>query len=63
MSSAFGQWLSLPNESLIMRLIGAVLFGQNVEWQTSSRYLRREAFARIDTETIDPVPSKTTKAA
>jgi len=28
-----------PNEASIMRLIGAVLFEQNDEWQTSSRYM------------------------
>lgn len=52
-----------PNEASIMRLIGAVLFEQNDEWQTSSRYMMVEAFARIDTEEIDPILSITTKAA
>ncbi len=28
----------LPNKASIMRLIGAVLFEQNDEWQTTSRY-------------------------
>lgn len=51
-----------PNEASIMRLIGAVLFGQN-EWQTSGRQLMVKAFARIDTEEIDPILSMTTKAA
>ena len=37
-----------PNEASIMRLIGAVLFEQNDEWQTSSRYMMVEAFAQID---------------
>jgi hypothetical protein len=46
-----------------MRLIGAVLFEQNDEWQTSSRYMMVEAFARIDTEEIDPILSMTTKSA
>ena len=32
------------DEALIMRLIGAVLFEQNHEWQTSSRYMMVEAF-------------------
>lgn len=36
-----------------MRLIGAVLFEQNDEWQTSSRYMMVEAFAQIDKEEID----------
>lgn len=52
-----------PNEASIMRLIGAVLFEQNDEWQTSSRYMMVEAFAQIDKEEIDPIPSITTKAA
>ncbi|MCB1311165.1 MAG: IS256 family transposase, partial [Sedimentitalea sp.] len=47
----------------IMRLIGAVLFEQNDEWQTSSRYMMVEAFAQIDKEEIDPILSITTKAA
>ena len=52
-----------PNEASIMRLIGAVLFEQNDEWQTSSRYMMAEAFAQIDKEEIDPILSITTKAA
>nr|WP_306418060.1 transposase [Jannaschia formosa] len=52
-----------PNEPSILRLIGAVLFEQNDEWQTASRYMMVEAFARIDTEEIDPILSITTKAA
>jgi putative transposase len=52
-----------PSETSIMRLIGAVLFEQNDAWQTSSRYMIVEAFARIDTEEIDPSLSTTTKAA
>jgi hypothetical protein len=52
-----------PNEASIMRLIGAVLFDQNDEWQTSSRYMMVEAFAQIDKEEIDPILSTTTKAA
>jgi hypothetical protein len=36
-----------PNESSIVRLIGAVLFEQNDEWQTSSRYMMVEAFAEL----------------
>jgi hypothetical protein len=46
-----------------MRLIGAVLFEQNDEWQTSSRYMMVEAFAQIDREEIDPILIITTKAA
>jgi len=45
------------------RLIGAVLFEQNDEWQTASRYMMVEAFAQIDKEEIDPILSITTKAA
>ena len=45
-----------------MRLIGAVLFEQNDEWQTSSRYMMVEAFAQIDKEEIDPILSITTKS-
>ena len=44
-----------------MRLIGAVLFEANDEWQTSSRYMMVEAFAQIDKEEIDPILSITTK--
>ena len=52
-----------PNEASIMRLIGAVLFGQNDEWQASSRYMMVEPFAQIDKEEIDPIHSITTKVA
>ena len=52
-----------PNEASILRLISAVLLEQNDEWQTSSRYMMVEAFARIDTGEIDPSLSINTKAA
>ena len=52
-----------PNEASILRLIGAVLFEQNDECQTASRYMMVEAFAQIDKEEIDPILSITTKAA
>ncbi len=52
-----------PNEASIMRLIAAVPFEQNDEWQTSSRYMMVDAFARIDTEEIDSILSITTKVA
>ncbi len=52
-----------PNEASILRLTGAVLFEQNDEWQTSSRYMMVEAFAQIDKEEIDPLLSIPTKAA
>jgi putative transposase len=44
-------------------MIGAVLFEQNDEWQTSGRYMMVVAFAQIDKEEIDPILSITTKAA
>ena len=37
-----------PNKASIIRLIGAVLFEQNDEWQTASRCMQVEAFAQID---------------
>ncbi|MEM7400043.1 MAG: transposase, partial [Pseudomonadota bacterium] len=46
-----------PNEASIMRLTGAVLFEQKDKWQTASRQMQAEAFARIDAEEIDPVLS------
>ncbi|MPL83939.1 mutator family transposase [Rhodobacter sp. 140A] len=52
-----------PSEASIMRLIGAVLFEQNDEWQTASRYMMVEAFARIDKEVMASILSVTTKAA
>ena len=52
-----------PKEASIRRMIGAVLFEQNDEWQTSSRSMMVEAFARIDKEEIDPILGMTTKAA
>jgi len=46
-----------PNEASIIRLIGAVLFEQNDESQTASRDMQVEAFAQIDQEESDPIPS------
>ncbi|WP_254885044.1 hypothetical protein [Salipiger sp. HF18] len=46
-----------------MRPIGAVLFEQNDEWQTASRYRMVGAFAQIDKEELDPILSITTKVA
>jgi transposase-like protein len=52
-----------PNEESIIRLIGAVLFEQNDEWQTQHRYMQVEAFAQIDAADTDPLLSLTTEAA
>jgi transposase-like protein len=52
-----------PNEESIARLIGAVLFEQNDEWQTQHRYMQVEAFAQIDATDTDPLLSLTTEAA
>ena len=52
-----------PNEASIIRLIGAVLFEQNDEWQTQHRYMQVEAFAQIDAVNADPILSITTEAA
>ncbi|MCZ0962384.1 hypothetical protein OU682_12220 [Paracoccus sp. EF6] len=52
----------LRPDFVIMRLIGAVLFEQNDEWQTSSRYMMAEASAQVDKEEIDPIFSITIKA-
>ena len=53
----------LPNEDSIIRLIGAVLFEQNDDWQSQHRYMMVEAFSQIDTAQIDPLLSITTQAA
>jgi putative transposase len=52
-----------PDEELILRLIGAVLFGQNDDWQRQHRYMMVEAFSQIYAAHIDPLPSFTTQAA
>ena len=52
-----------PNEEAIIRLIGAVLFEQNDEWQGQHRYMQVEAFAQIDAVQTDPLLSITTEAA
>jgi putative transposase len=52
-----------PNEASITRLIGAVLFEQNDEWQTQHRYMQVEAFAQIDQTDADPLLSIATQAA
>jgi len=52
-----------PNEESILRLIGAVLFEQNDDWQSQHRYMMVEAFSQIDTAQIDPLLSIATQAA
>ena len=52
-----------PNEASITRLIGAVLFEQNDEWQTQHRYMQLEAFSQIDAAQTDPILSIQTQAA
>ncbi len=52
-----------PNEESIIRLIGAVLFEQNDDWQGQHRYMQVEAFSLIDTAQIDPLLSISTQAA
>ena len=44
-----------PNEDSILRLIGAVLFEKNDDWQSQHRYMMVEAFSQIDTAQIDPL--------
>lgn len=70
MSSAFGHSLepvafapSLPNEDAITRLVGALLFEQNDEWQSQNRYMQLEAFALIDAVQTDPLLSISSQAA
>ena len=52
-----------PNEAAITRLIGAVLFEQNDEWQTQKRYMQVEAFSQTDQPGADPLLSIQTQAA
>ena len=52
-----------PNEDSIIRLIGAVLFEQNDDWQGQHRYMQVEAFSLIDAAQIDPLLSISTQAA
>jgi transposase-like protein len=53
----------LPNQDAIRRLIGALLFEQNDEWQSRNRDTQIEAFALIDAVQTDPLLSITTQAA
>jgi hypothetical protein len=51
------------NEDSILRLIGAVLFEQNDDWQSQHRYKMVEAFGQSDTAQTDPLLGITTQAA
>ena len=42
-----------PNESAIVRLIGAVLLEVNDEWQLQHRYMQTEAMAELTAAAID----------
>jgi len=46
------KWYDLLRRGLLVEL-----FEQNDEWQTDSRYMQIEAFAQIDQEETDPIPS------
>jgi transposase-like protein len=52
-----------PNEESIIRLVGAVLFEQNDNWQGQHRCMQVEAFSLIDAAQIDPLLSISTQAA
>ena len=52
-----------PNEDSNIRLIGAVLFEQNDDWQSQHRYMMVEAVSQIDIAQTDPLLSITTQAA
>ena len=52
-----------PNEAAIVRLIGAVLFEQNDEWQAFGRYMMVEAFEQNKNAETNPILSITTDAA
>ena len=52
-----------PNETAIVRLIGAVLLEQNDEWQLQHRYMQVEAMAELVAPTGDAEPKKIPCAA
>jgi putative transposase len=54
---------TVPNKQSIIRLIGAVLFEQNEDWQSQHRFMQIEAFSQIDAEQTDPLLSISTQAA
>ena len=47
-----------PNESAIVRLIGAVLLEANDEWQLQHRYMQTEVMADLTPPLIDTVPTQ-----
>jgi putative transposase len=47
-----------PNESAIIRLIGAVLLEANDEWQLQHRYMQTEAMAELTPPLLDAVPTQ-----
>ena len=52
-----------PNESAIIRLIGAVLLEANDEWQLQHRYMQTEAMAEFAPPLIDAVPTQISTVA
>ena len=52
-----------PNESAIVRLIGAVLLEANDEWQLQHRYMQTEPMAELTPPLIDGVPTQLTAVA
>ena len=48
----------LPNETSIIRLIGAVLLEQNDEWLLKHRYMQIEGMAELTLPLIDVDPAK-----
>jgi putative transposase len=52
-----------PNESAIIRLIGAVLLEANDEWQLQHRYMQTEAMAELIPPLIDAVPTQISTVA
>ena len=53
----------LPNESAIIRLIGAVLLEANDEWQLQHRYLQTEPMADLTPPTLTAVPNQISTVA
>jgi transposase-like protein len=52
-----------PNESAIIRLIGAVLLEANDEWQLQHRYMQTEPMAELMPALIDATTPQITTAA